>query len=246
MKDTISIIQHARSDQDYDWQKQLRFYLTQEGKAMKAHAEQFTFSMDYQYEFIGNSKRIIQTPLSDRCIMTMTQALSFYKGGAPQGPAGTGKTETIKDLAKNLGVYCYVFNVSETVPLDTLQRLIIGVGSIGSWLCLDEFNRLGLNHLSQIGNTLKQMQDHLRAQSTEWPYEGINRILKPQMGVFITQNPSYKGRTVLPDSVKVLFRPFSMIVPDFELIAENLMVSEGFKEARTLSQLMIRLFKFAK
>jgi len=104
----------------------------------------------YGFEYIGVGEKLVQTPLTDWCYLTLTQALHWRLGGSPFGPAGTGKTESVKALGSLLGLFVLVFNCDETFDGNAMGRIFVGLCQVGAWGCFDEFNRLEERTLSTV------------------------------------------------------------------------------------------------
>jgi dynein heavy chain len=256
-------VQLKLTDQSvFQWQSQLRFYwgMKPQGKLQNG-VDIVSVTTDekktciikicdwvtlYLYEYVGNCGRLVITPLTDRCYITLSQAMNLILGAAPAGPAGTGKTETTKDLSRALGLPIMVFNCSDQMSYLTMANIFMGLGQTGAWGCFDEFNRISIEVLSVVSTQYKTILDAIRDNLKLFTFMDEEIKLISTTGSFITMNPGYAGRTELPENLKALFRSCAMVVPDLVFICENMLMSEGFVVARALAQKFVCLYMLCR
>ena len=92
----------------------------------------------------------------------------------------------------------------------------------------------------------KSVCDGVKAESARIVIESDEISLDPTCGAFITMNPGYLGRSELPEGLKALFRPITVMVPDLVLICENMLMAEGFTQAKVLASKFYGLYSLLR
>ncbi|EDO49395.1 predicted protein, partial [Nematostella vectensis] len=119
-------------------------------------------SFCYGYEYLGPSSRLLVTPLTRRCFLSLTTALRAFKCGTTLGPDGTGKTETIRELSKALGRHQVMFDCTEALVSSMLVRFLTGMLLSGSWVCFEDIDLVSPGVLSLFAQHLNKIHQSLK------------------------------------------------------------------------------------
>ena len=131
-----------------------------------------------------------------------------------------------------------------------MGRIFTGLVKCGAWGCFDEFNRLKEDQLSAVSQQIQVIQSAIKNKTSSIQLLGKNiDDVDHNAGIFVTMNPAgkkYGGRSKLPENLKNLFRPVAMSKPDNPIIAEAMLVAEGFAGAKDIAHKLCELYGLSK
>lgn len=198
------VLADDESERKFIWSLQQKFYYNNlESDLLKSLViRQANSEFIYGFEYLGIPEKLAYTPLTDDCFLSLGQAIAQKQGGSPFGPAGTGKTETVKALGHNLGKMVIVFCCDESFDFQSMGRIFLGLCKVGIWGCFDEFNRLDDKSLSAISSQIENIEFGLKNPASFISVSERNIKINSETGIFITMNPGYAGRVELPENLK--------------------------------------------
>lgn len=233
---------NVTSPQDFLWQSQLRYYWEEENLVLRM----IETSLMYGYEYLGSYERLVMTELTLKCYRVLTVALQQIKGGSVEGPTGTGKSETVKDLAKACGKQCIVFNCSEGLDYRPLGKFIKGLACSGAWSCFDEFHRVKGSVLSIVSQDILTLQRGIQAQLASIILDDTEIVLNPTCAIYITMESLSTLPLKIPDNFRVLFRSIAMMNPNAMIITQVCLSSKGFVNAHILARKVTSMFSICQ
>ncbi|XP_049322976.1 dynein heavy chain domain-containing protein 1 isoform X2 [Astyanax mexicanus] len=231
--------------------------------------------LPYGYEYIGPENWMaVNTSSTERAFLVILFALSSYRCAYISGPSMSGKKETLLQLGWALGRQVVTLRICASTSLPLVCQMLIGALQTGAWLVLDSVESMDQGSLSVLGQHLTDLHQHLsivpkqqKVQELQdlndlalperkpWcqktaemecqvPFAGSNISVKPSFGCVLISSNGYSAE--IPENLRVVTRPVSLMHPDYSIITEVLLVSLGFSEAASLSRRLVSLFSLAK
>ncbi|XP_044043043.1 dynein heavy chain domain-containing protein 1 isoform X2 [Siniperca chuatsi] len=230
--------------------------------------------LQYDYEYFGPEDWVmVHTPSTDRAILGILLALTGYRSGFVSGPCMSGKKKTVVQLGKALGRQVVNKQCCPSMRLGVVQRMLLGALQTGAWLLLDSVDLLtqGIlsllgQHLVDIHQSFSELTRNKNQRVNEEPKDrtadgvtGCKNIVDSKChmvlaGKSISASLSYgcvlisskRYTSEVPESLRCATRPIALTHPDYRIIAEVMLTSIGFSEAKSLSRHLVCLISLAK
>ena len=224
---------------DYFWLMQMRYSWDELNKNVIVEHGFGTYH--YGFEFLNTVQRIIITPKISLSLLAITNSLFVKSGAAVFGSHCSGKTETVKDLSRALGYFCFCFNCSESILANQLSALLRGIIQSGVWILFSDLHRVKPEVLSIIGEDFQAIKQASLANLKKFEMDGFEIQLNQQSGIFMTTTPINFEK--IPDSTKNYFRPISLNPLEEEKIVEIHLIILGFINTKIISKKIVLLIR---
>ncbi|XP_052089132.1 uncharacterized protein LOC127725852 isoform X10 [Mytilus californianus] len=205
-------------------------------------------SYHYSNEFYGAEPGVALTPVTERCFLTMSQAINNVQGSHIVGPGGVGKTETVKGLANLFGKFLMLVQCSPESDTSGMGKIVQGTAMDGCWACFDESQNLNNLSMSIVLDFVTSVLSALKSRHSYASLSNGQEInLKKGLALHMTSNASVRHPSCrMPNYVSAIFRTVSLVKPDYCLVLKAKCASHGFKvpnilgvRLKTLSDLTI-------
>lgn len=177
---------------DFEWLAHMRYYWI-DGKISVRLLN--STQLHFGNEYLGNFQRIVMTPLTERCFRTIVCALEHNSFAWLHGPTGSGKSETIKDMARALAIQCKVFNSLSDLDHTSIAKFLKGIVASGAWMCFEDFDRIDQRTLSVIGQYIRSIVLALRSSMPTINLNGTALHVNRDCFLCIFSSPDYVART---------------------------------------------------
>ncbi len=231
---------------DFEWQKELRFYWEEDETVLTQppvyiSAKQMNARFDYGTEYVSPTERIVLVPETVRAWVGITGALNSFLSPALTGPRASGKTETVLELARTLGIPCTVLACSGNTSCRGLSRAFLFAAQQGAWVCLSQANGAGEETLSVAARLLWELHSALARGAAAVFVDEKEVTIRPGCGIFFTLAPITVISVGLPENLKRSLRPVAMCVPETAQVAEKTLSVSGFSQSKLLGRKLGRL-----
>ena len=229
-KTQLFIKEEVSNENDYQWFKQPKFTYNDQTKDITVTIGNYSFI--YDNEFSDCSSRTIVSVDSDMAFLTISAAIKHFFGAAIFGEAESGKTETLKEIARTLGVFCYIVNCTNMSTIEQISRTFKGAVTSNSWICYKNIDLIPITASSILTDYIRTVHNFAASGQRKCDLLGTEIQCPQQMGVFITYNT---GSKPISESLQAYFRPLEYNNPPLTIICESILWSQGFTDTVSLA-----------